>query len=67
MQFNVDLDEVKKYIYSRNTNSRDDLSMIIVTALPDYFEVELHTGRAGYGLDGLVNIPEFLKGIEEES
>lgn len=69
MQFNVDFDleEVKKYIYSRNTNSRDDLSMIIVTALPDYFEVELHTNRAGYGLKGLVDKAELLKGIEEES
>jgi predicted DNA binding CopG/RHH family protein len=68
--FNVDFKEngIQKYLFSRNTNNRNALCTIIVTSLPGkIFEVALQTDRAGYGLDGLVNVKEFLGAVEMES
>jgi copper chaperone CopZ len=58
--------EIHNYVFERPVNSRNDVNLIIVTAFPDLFDVEIHTGRAGYGLDGLVNKEEFFKGINAE-
>lgn len=67
--FNIEFEEqeVMRHIFSRSTNDRNALSMIIVTALPGLFKVELQTDRVGYGLDGLVNVKKFEQGIAAES
>lgn len=68
-QFNVDFKEkkIERHIFYRSTSDRNSLSTIIVTVLPDLFQVDLHTDRVGYGLDGLVNTKQFKKGIAAES
>ena len=54
--FNVNFQttDIKKYIFSRKTKSRDDFGLIIVTALPGYFYVSLQTSRVGIYLDYLM-------------
>lgn len=67
--FNIEFkeQEIMRHIFSRSTHDRNALSMIIVTALPGLFQVELQTDRVGYGLDGLVNVKKFKQGIAAES
>lgn len=68
-EFNIDFteQEIYRHMFSRSTNDRNALGMIIVTVLPGLFQVDLHTDRVGYGLDGLVNVEQFEQGIAAES
>lgn len=68
-EFNIDFTEqdIMRHMFSRSTNDRNTLCFIVVTALPSLFQVELQTGRVGYGLDGLVNVKQFEQGIAAES
>lgn len=59
-------DNIQSHFFFRSTNSRDSLSTIIVTPLPGYFSVELHTSRVGYGLDDLVTTKKFVSSIAAE-
>lgn len=67
-EFNVTFSEKKiyRYRYFRNTNSRNDVNMITVTALPGYNQVDIDTDRAGISLEGLVTPKEMKKQIEAE-
>lgn len=67
--FNVDFKEkeIQVYGYSRSTNDRNALSYIIVTVLPGFYYVQLHTDKVGYSLEGLVNNKQFKQGIAAES
>ena len=58
--------EVLKFMFSRSTNNRNALYAIFVTVLPGFFEVDLHTDRASYSLNKLVDIEEFKKQIAIE-
>lgn len=57
--------DIYRYRYYRETNSRNDVNMIIVTALPGYNEVGIATDRADTYLGGLVTVSEMKKGIED--
>lgn len=59
--------EIQRHLFSRSTNDRNALSTIIVTVLPGLFQVDLHTNRVGYCLEGLVNQKQFEQGIAVES
>ena len=59
--------EISRHMYGRSTNDRNALCTIVVTVLPGLFQVDLHTDRVGYGLDGLVNTKQFEQGIAAES
>ena len=67
--YNIDFKEktINQYMFSRSTKDRNALGMIIVTALPGLFQVDLHTDRVGYSLTGLVNVKHFEQGIAVES
>lgn len=67
-EFNVTFKEKKiyRYRYFRNTNSRNDVNMITVTALPGYNQVDIDTDRAGISLEGLLTPKEMKKQIEAE-
>lgn len=67
--FNIDFAEtqINRHMFSRSTNDRNALSAIIVTVLPGLFQVDLHTDRVGYCLEGLVNNKQFEQGIAVES
>lgn len=67
--FNIDFKEteISRHMYGRSTNDRNALCTIVVTVLPGLFQVDLHTDRVGYGLDGLVNTKQFEQGIAAES
>lgn len=67
--FNIDFKEteISRHMYGRSTNDRNALCTIVVTVLPGLFQVDLHTNRVGYGLDGLVNTKQFEQGIAAES
>lgn len=67
--FNIDFKEteINRHMFSRSTNDRNALSTIIVTVLPGLFQVDLHTNRVGYCLEGLVNTKQFEQGIAVES
>lgn len=67
--FNIDFaeTEINRHMFSRSTNDRNALSTIIVTVLPGLFQVDLHTDRVGYCLEGLVNNKQFEQGIAVES
>lgn len=68
-QFNVNFKEeaIYRYGYSRKTNSRNNIHMIIIMSIPGFLDVEIHTGRAGYGLEELVNPNEFVKRLKVEA
>lgn len=67
--YNIDFAEtqINRHMFSRSTNDRNALSAIIVTVLPGLFQVDLHTDRVGYCLEGLVNNKQFEQGIAVES
>lgn len=67
--YNIDFKEkeINRHVFSRSTNDRDALSTILVTVLPGLFQVDLHTNRVGYELEGLVNKEQFEQGIAVES
>lgn len=67
--YNIDFEEkeINRHIFYRSTNDRNALSTIIVTVLPGLFQVDLHTNRVGYCLEGLLNQKQFEQGIAVES
>lgn len=53
------------YRYYRETNSRNDVNMIIITALPGYHEVGIATDRADSYIEGLIKSSDLKKQIEK--
>lgn len=68
-EYSIDFEEKKisRHMIYRRIDDRDAVSVIIVTALPDLFKVELYTDRVGYGLEGLVDEKQFKSGIMAET
>lgn len=66
--YNIDFEqtEIHNYVFYRSVNNRNDVNIIIVTAFPGLFNVDIQTGRAGYTLEGLVDKKGFVNGVSAE-
>lgn len=62
---NFNQTEIYRYRYYCETNSRNDVDMITVTALPGYNKLAMDTDRADVYIEGLVKSGDLKKLIEE--
>lgn len=60
-----DTKKIVQYMFSRNVNSRDDINMITVMALPGYFKILMDTDRADVSIEELITSEEAVQKIEE--
>lgn len=51
--------EVKEYMFRRDTNSRDVIRSITVTVFPEHFSVLFDTSRVTAGSNGILTLEEF--------
>ena len=51
--------DVKEYMFNRDSYSRDDVRSITVTVFPEHFSVLYHTSRVSNGSNGILNLEEF--------
>ena len=56
--------EIMQYRFYRSTNSRDDINMISVTALPGYNAILMDTDRADIPVDSLLTPTEMQETIQ---
>lgn len=62
----VDVEKIVTYMVERNTNSRSEIFLIKVTVLPGNVYLTFDTGRAGYGIEHLVDNKDMKKNIESQ-
>lgn len=58
--------EIYEYRFFRKTNSRNDVNMITVTAIPGYFQISVDTDRADFVFPDLLTSEEAIKELERE-